>query len=492
VAAWVGGFALLAIVASVRGSPLHPPLAASAAPTGPFAALADSSGADELHGAALVALSVAAVILATGAFLWVLAEAWRDRIRLVVIVVVAVLAHVSILSLPLLVSRDAYSYAAYGRIAKGGLNPYTTTPAESELGDLSGLVSPRWAGTTSVYGPLFTGLTAWVASMADSASEEVALYRVIAAIASLGTLTLIAAMARVHRRERAAFAAAAFGLNPLVLFQSVGSGHNDLLVALAVAAGLALVLADRPTLSAVVLAAGALVKASSALPLLLLFVWVAARGPRGERVRAVAGPVGVSVALALAASLPYMQSEDPTLGMAELATHEGWLAPSRLIGRGMDFVSAGSLGWLARVAAAALLIVCLAILARVVWREAAVRADGLRLGAAWGWALILLMLLGPVLLPWYVIWTLPLLWLLPRVPRVVLIATGALLSLSQWAADPVNLPDAYGANVLVGRYLLAPVLLGLTLWVLLDGRRRLLDGLGPLDEETVRTAELWQ
>ena len=45
------------------------------------------------------------------------------------------------------------------------------------------------------------------------------------------------------RPARAAFAVAAFGLNPVVLFQSVASGHNDLLVALAVAGAFALVLA---------------------------------------------------------------------------------------------------------------------------------------------------------------------------------------------------------------------------------------------------------
>ena len=60
---------------------------------------------------------------------------------------------------------------------------------------------------------------------------------------------------------------------------------------------------------------------------------------------------------------------------------------------------------------------CVVALARRYGRS----ASTIELGAAWGWSLILLMLLGPVLLPWYVAWSLPLVWLLPRVPRAVLI-----------------------------------------------------------------------
>ena len=55
--------------------------------------------------------------------------------------------------------------------------------------------------------------------------------------------------------------------------------------------------------------------------------------------------------------------------MFELAGHEGWLAPSRFFRRLLDAVSGDTLGVVARVVFAALLLAVVAILARAVWRR---------------------------------------------------------------------------------------------------------------------------
>jgi hypothetical protein len=299
-------------------------------------------------------------------------------------------------------------------------------------------------------------------------------FRSIAAAASLGTVTLIALTVRRERPARAAFAVAAFGLNPVILFQSVGGGHNDLLLALAVAGAFAMVLRGRTIPAVAVLALATLVKASAALPLLLLVAWVVAGRAEGRRVRAAVTHGGLAVLIGAVVAAPFLQSQDPSLGMLELAGHEGWLAPSRLVRRTLDFVSGDVLGVIARIGFAAALLICLAALLRRVTRSDVPAPE---LGAAWGWSLILLMLLGPVLLPWYVAWSLPLVWLLPRVPRVVLIGTGAALALSQWTAEPTRYPGAYDANVLIGHYVLTPVVVALVVWLVIDLRRRCRDGL---------------
>jgi hypothetical protein len=103
-------------------------------------------------------------------------------------------------------------------------------------------------------------------------------------------------------------------------------------------------------------------------------------------------------------------------------------------------------------------------------------------GASWGWGLLCLMLLGPVLLPWYVTWALPLGWLLPRVPRTVLIGTGLALTVSQWTSEPAAFRSAYDANLLVGHYVITPVVIGLLGWLLLDLWRRTRSG-APLEDE---------
>jgi hypothetical protein len=481
VAAWAASVLLLALVASVPGSPFLPELAPGVQPTGPFAWLADALGLDSVHGNALVAVGLIAAAFGAIALLLLLREAWRGRIPLRAVVVLAVAAHVVVILLPVMFSRDVYSYVAYGRIAgQYHANPYVRTPAGFPADPILPLVGHKWVDTPAVYGPLFTGLSALLTRWVRTIPALVTTFRLIAAAASLGAVALIARTARRERPARAAFAVAAFGMNPVVLFQSVGGGHNDLLLALAVAGAFALVLRDRTMTAVAVLALATLVKASAALPLLLLVVWVVARRAQGTRLRAALTHGGLAVLIGAVVAAPFLQTQDPSLGMLELAGHEGWLAPSRLVRRALDFVSGDLLGVIARIGFAAALLICLAALVRRLTRG---HAPALELGAAWGWSLILLMLLGPVLLPWYVAWSLPLVWLLPRVPRFVLIGTGAALALSQWTAEPTRYPGAYDANVLIGHYVLTPLVVALAVWLLIDLRRRCRDHL-PLGSQT--------
>lgn len=482
------GVVAMALAASVPGSPLHPVLPPGVEPGGPFRWLAGVLKVDELRGSALVAASVLAVVASVVAFLFVLLEAWRGTVSLRTVVILAVAAHAIVLSLPLLVSRDVYSYIAYGDIA--GLhhaNPYVQTPVDYPHDAVAALVGPKWFSTPAVYGPLFTGYASLVVRVAHDVRTQVEVFRWTAVLASLGTIGLISTRVRRVWPSRAAFAVAAFGLNPVVLFQSVASGHNDLLVALAVAGALALVLARRELLAVVVLALGMLVKATAALPLLLLLVWCVARAPAGRRARTFATHAGSAAVIGAVFAAPYLDLHDPTLGMLELAGHEGWLAPSRFFRRLLDGLSGDTLGFVARIAFALALLVCVVMLARMVWR-AARSADGttederLALGAAWGWSLLFLMLLGPVLLPWYVTWALPLAWLLPRAPRLVLLGTSVALGLSQWTAEPARFPTAYDANVLIGHYVITPVVIAFLGWLLLDGWRRW-RGAMPLHDE---------
>ena len=496
------GVAAIALVASVPGSPLHPVLPPGVEPGGPFRWLAGLLRVDDLHGSALVAASVLSVAASVMAFLFVLLETWRGTVSLRTVGILAVAAHAIVLSLPLLVSRDVYSYIAYGSIA--GIhhaNPYLQTPADFPHDAVAVLVGQKWFSTPAVYGPLFTGFASIVVRVTHNLETQVEVFRWTAALASLGTIALIATTVRRAWPSRAAFAVAAFGLNPVVLFQSVASGHNDLLVALAVAGALALVLARRDMLAVATLALGTIVKATAALPLLLLLVWCVSRAPAGRRARTLATHTGLAAVIGGAFAVPYLNLHDPTLGMMELAGHEGWLAPSRFFRRLLDGVSGNTLGVVARIAFAIALIVGVAWLARVVWRAARSTEEtragaptdtpddaGIALGAAWGWSLLLLMLLGPVLLPWYVTWALPLVWVLPRVPRLVLLGTSVALGLSQWTAEPARFPTAYNANVLIGHYVITPVVIGLLGWLLVDGRRRWRGGRALDDEQEIPRA----
>ena len=62
-------------------------------------------------------------------------------------------------------------------------------------------------------------------------------YRVLAGTASMATVLLVAHTARRLRPGSAAFAVVMVGVNPAVVFLTVGSGHNDALVALSIYGG---------------------------------------------------------------------------------------------------------------------------------------------------------------------------------------------------------------------------------------------------------------
>jgi alpha-1,6-mannosyltransferase len=492
VAAAVAGFLIEAVVAAVPGSPLQPVLAPGAEPGGPFVWVAETIGLDRL-GAALPVVSVLGVAAGTIGFLVLLRAAWRGEISMRLALGLSVAFHLAIVLLPLLISRDVYSYIAHGQIVSiHHANPYVQTPAEFPSFLTRTLVGAKWVDTPSVYGPLFSLLAGLVTRISTGLDALVDAFRLIAIAASLATTFVVGAVARRVRPSRAAFAVAAFGVNPVVLFHSAASGHNDLLVALAVVIAAWCVARDRTVWAVAVLTCGALIKATAFLPLLLLVVWVAWRRPPSERARAAAVHAGVALAIIVVVAAPFFQLHDPTLGMRELSAHEGWLAPSRFFRRVLDALSGDTLGVVARVAFAFALVVAVVVLVRAVARAAASGRPPAALLGGWGWSLLALTLLGPVLLPWYLAWSLPLIWILPRVPRVSLIVLTGVLSMSQWTAEPLRYPDAYDLNVLIGHYVLTPVVIAVLVWLALDLRRRLAIPLALREEKEREAAEARQ
>ncbi len=472
----------MALMAAVPGSPYQPLLPPGAGPSGPFAAIAGGVGFERIPSGDLPYAGLVLVLAAAASFLMVARAAWRGEVPLRSAVAAAVAANAAVAFLPLLFSHDVYSYISYGQIASlHHANPYVLTPHDFPGDAIFPLVSRKWVSTPAVYGPLFTLLSAWLTGAVHRIDVLVNAFRLVAIAASLSTIALIVHLAKRLAPERAAFAVVAFGLNPVVVFQSVASGHNDLLVALTIVGALALVLSGRELSAVGSLTLGALIKATAVLPLVLLVVWIVARRPAGSRARRFAACGAIVAGLGTACAAPFLQTQDPTLGMVGLAGHEGWLAPSRFVRAVFDAVSHHTLGVVARVGFAALLVVTMVALARRVAREAP-SSTAASLAGTWGWALVSLMLLGPVLLPWYVTWTLPLVWLVPRVPRITLVGTAMALAISQWAAEPTRYWAAYNANVLVGHYLITPVVLALLVWFLIDLRRRLRTG-APLDDE---------
>ena len=482
----VATFSAVALIAATPRSPFHPVLPESHG-NGPVGVLARLLFLDRLPHGVLIVIGFLAMISAGIAFLLVLWAAERGDISTRRVVTLAIGFHVVVLVLPLLLSRDVFSYAFYGRIlSRYGQNPYVSTPSDFPANDISRFVWDGWRDTPSVYGPVFVWLAAAITAVFRGLADVIEAFRAIAVAASLGSLWFVVRLVGRVRPERQAYAAAMLGLNPVVLFHTVGGGHVDVLVMLAVAAAIYLVATQRELSATVALSVGALVKISAAVPLALLIAYVVTRTESSRKWKVAASHVGTALAIAFVAGVPFMQRSNPTLGMLNLMQHDSWIAPPALVERifeAIGSVIAGELGGtggvvLARVAMFAALAAGLITIARQVVRHAGEGSVSF-LAAAWGWSFLLMMLFSPTLFPWYFAWMLPVAWALPRVPRRTLELSFIALVTAQLTTENFRLPDWMHVDLAIGH----PILVLVLVWFLRDLYLRLKHDV-PLDAET--------
>jgi alpha-1,6-mannosyltransferase len=344
------------------------------------------------------------------AYLGVLWGAPRLGVRVVGgLIVVAVVAFACA---PVLLSHDAFSYVDYARLGvKHGLDPYVYAPDAAPADPAFAHVT--WTETPSAYGPLFTLATYPLAWLPVAAA--IAILKAVAAISVLGLAWVVARLAArrgVDEGQAAAFVA----LNPLVLVHVVGGAHNDGLAMLLTMLGVAALVARREAASGAALVAGAAIKSSS-LFVAPFAVIEALRTPTstppptstlmgrkpdyltGFRPinRFVLGVGGAAVVLAVA-------------GYAGFGWH--WLHAFGLAGENQGRTSHLSIPvtfarltgideGAVRVLALALFGVAVVWLLSRTWRG----FDWIR---AAGWAGFGLLLATSWLLPWYLVWPLPL------------------------------------------------------------------------------------
>jgi len=288
---------------------------------------------------------------------------------------------------PVLLSHDAYSYVDYARLGvRHGLDPYVHPPLAAP-GDPA-YAQVTWTEATSAYGPLFTLLTyplAWL-----PVPLAVAALKATAALSVLGIAAIVSRLA--PRRGIDPLRAAAFvALNPLVLVHVVGGAHNDGLTMLLATAAVAAVLSAREVGGGAALAAAIATKASAAF--LVPFALIGSRRRGGLLAGAVASALIIGVAAWLAFGWDWLhgfglagENQDRTSYMSIP------IAAARLTGLDPGGV---------RLAAAILLALALAYLLAWTWRG----GDWVRAAA---WAALGLLLATAWLLPWYLIWVLPL------------------------------------------------------------------------------------
>jgi hypothetical protein len=164
----------------------------------------------------------------------------RLRARWAIATVVAV--HVVFFLSPPLALTDIFNYVNYGRMEiVHHLNPYTTIPILEPHNDPSYDLS-NWHQLLSPYGPLFTMLTFLVVPLGVAATFWV--LKGVLALAGLATLLLVWKCARLLGRDPVK-AIVLVGLNPIVLVWGLGGDHNDFIMVFLVVLGFYLLLRAR-------------------------------------------------------------------------------------------------------------------------------------------------------------------------------------------------------------------------------------------------------
>jgi hypothetical protein len=402
-------------------------------------------------------LSLAAMYVS---YLLGLRYAPRLPARWVVAAVVGV--HAILFLSPPLALTDIFNYVNYARMeVVHHLNPYTSIPIYEPHNDPAFDLS-NWHHLLSPYGPLFTLLTFAVVPLGVAASFWA--FKTILMAASLGTILLVWKCARLLDLDPVK-AIVFVGLNPVVLVWGLGGDHNDFIMMFLVMLGFYLLLlgrgaeaaslrrrASQSLLSArapgsiwllgrdsgaawlgvgagAAFVAAVAVKASAGILLPVVLAGLL-RTPR-RLIEVVSGMLAAGVVLAAASYMAF------GLHLPDLSTQGSLvttLSPSNLLGLALG--DGGATATLLHVLSVVLLLWLLCASAMAYRKRDSITAAG--------WATVGLFVTLSWVLPWYVLWVLPLAALSrSRALRATALAFGVFFVLA-WAPLAGRVFDAIG------------------------------------------------
>jgi len=367
-------------------------------------------------------------------------------------------------SAPLLValpmfSRDVYSYFAQGQLLVAGSDPYSSGVVEVP-GWFGTGADPLWGESPAPYGPFFLILERGVADFAAGNPLLGAyVFRLIAVVGVVLMAWAVPLLARAHGISGAkAFWLVA--LNPLVLMHFIVGVHNDALLAGFITVGFLLAVKGQPLPGVVLVVLAGAVKPIGliALPFIGL-IWAGRRAGWGRRIWywVLSGVVAI-VTFAVLGLI-----SGTGLGWLEALATPGqvrtWLSPPTAVGMVL-----GQLGSWVGITSVDTMVTVVRLLAQLVaigllaWLV--LKPEGRSPTRGAGLAFMLVVILGPVVQPWYVLWGLPLLvaaGLRRNEFRIVLFGT-ALLTLHALATSSSTQDTLFEVSEGIGLLLVAAII----------------------------------
>jgi hypothetical protein len=193
----------------------------------PLSHLLPSLNNDDAVAVAMLYTGDVLACLGLAGMLWAHSQGWRPDPRRLLLVSAAIVA--VMVSLTPVGSSDIASYAAYGRIASLGGNPYTHSPlaALGAASPYTHAVGTVWRGQTSVYGPIATLVQSFAASIGGrNVATTIWILMILNGAVFIGLGFLLLKTSDDPVRATLFWVA-----NPVILQQLVSGGQLDTFVA---------------------------------------------------------------------------------------------------------------------------------------------------------------------------------------------------------------------------------------------------------------------
>jgi hypothetical protein len=358
----------------------------------------------------------------------------------VVFAVTAVVMAIAV-AVPPRTSNDVWAYAMYGRIVSAhDASPYVHPPQDFPNDPYYPRARRGYKDIKSVYGPVWTGLSAGVMDVAD---ENMWVARVL--FQGIAGLSVLGAMVLLWRRTKEAAVLAFVGLNPVVAASIVNGGHNDALVGLAVLGG-AFAAPSAPLLAGVILGVGAAIKVIGFLPLGALALWAWYRRGLRHGVKLLAS--GLAVVAIGYASVGGMAALRPLgRGSRLIVRHSFWYLPRQWIralawtdGVTARHATSVAAHYIAVIGTAFVLIVTAVVVLSRFRKERSERLAGV--------SLIPYLFGAQYVLPWYPGWVLP---SLATTRKTLLAKLVVVQSILLFAVDPDRFYTVHGVAGVIDR-----------------------------------------
>lgn len=309
-------------------------------------------------------------------------------------------------ALPLLVgpplgSRDVYAYAAQGRLAAEGYDPYHTGPARLGPDDpVLAPVDPIYHEAPAPYGPLFVFTSSAIAQVTgDKVVVAVLAFRLIAVLGLLIAAVAVFDLAQGMGRDPVDALVLAFA-NPLVLLHLVSGAHNEAMMLAFLMSGVAIGL--RPRWRPVGLALCALAAAIK-LPAIMgvaFLAWVWVKEAPSLRQRALRVAVAGAEAFAVIALAGRLTGWG--WGWVDAITHaapvDAYLSITRVLGGGFSVLTGRDPVQVLKVARLSGMALAFGLSGLLLFRGSR------RWPVALAWSLVIWAMLYPTTQPWYLTW----------------------------------------------------------------------------------------